>query len=438
MRTNTARKVLPTIVIAGLAAAALNGCSSPQAASGPVDTKAPVTLTWWTGQADKPEQLLEGLAKEFHAAHPNVTIKVSSGAPTTDDLLQKISAGFVSGDYPDISYAYGSWTGELASSGRMLDITKRVADPAVKWNEFPESAQQTAKPAGKVIGFPSVVDDLSVLYNKTLFDKAGLSYPTNDWTWAQFQAAAKKLTDSSTQTYGFGYPVSDSEDTTWRLWPLLWQNGGRILSADSKKAAFDSPAGVTALDTLRSMAVTDKSVYLDQTGQKFEPLFVSGRIAMIMDGPWLLTDLKTAHTNYGVSFLPGTNGKHTTISGPDIWAIFDHKDANRSYWAYQLAKWVTDPAQDARYNVALGNLPLRPASEKSSPQYKDLVKSFPGVDVMIANFVNVTIARPTVQGYPPLSSAVAQGIAAVLQGKDSSSDALKKAAATADAALAKG
>jgi multiple sugar transport system substrate-binding protein len=438
MRTTAARTVLPAIVIAGLATAGLNGCSSTQATSGPVDTKAPVTLTWWTGQADQPEQMLEKMAKEFHSAHPNVTIKVSSGAPTTDDLLQKISAGFVSGDYPDISYAYGSWAGELASSGRMQDITKKVADPAVKWSEFPQSAQQTAKPSGKVIGFPAVVDDLSIIYNKRLFDKAGLSYPTNDWTWDQFRAAAKKLTDASTQTYGFGYPVNDVEDNTWRLWPLLWQNGGQILTSDSKKAAFDSPAGVKALDILRSMAVTDKSVYLDQTNEKFEPLFVSNRIGMIMDGPWLLSNLKDGHTDYGVSYLPGVNGKHTTISGPDIWALFDHKESNRSYWSYQLAKWLTDPVQDARYNVALGNLPMRPESEKSTPEYQALLKDYPGVDVMIANFANVTTARPTVAGYPALSSAVAQGIGAVLQGKDTSSDALKKAAATADAALAKG
>ncbi|MDX6413307.1 MAG: hypothetical protein QOH23_717, partial [Gaiellaceae bacterium] len=62
MRTNAARKALPALVIAGIAAATLNGCSSTQAGTGAVDKKAPVTLTWWTGQADEPEKLLEKLA----------------------------------------------------------------------------------------------------------------------------------------------------------------------------------------------------------------------------------------------------------------------------------------------------------------------------------------------------------------------------------------
>ncbi len=53
----------------------------------------------------------------------NVTINTSAGAATTDDLLTKLSAGFTSGTYPDISYAYGSWAGELAASGNTQDLT---------------------------------------------------------------------------------------------------------------------------------------------------------------------------------------------------------------------------------------------------------------------------------------------------------------------------
>ena len=79
----------------------------------PADPAAPVTITWWTGQAADAEARLEGLAKEFTAAHPNVTINVSSGAPRTEELLQKLTAGFASDTYPDTSYAFGSWSAQL-------------------------------------------------------------------------------------------------------------------------------------------------------------------------------------------------------------------------------------------------------------------------------------------------------------------------------------
>jgi multiple sugar transport system substrate-binding protein len=431
------KKTITVATTVALLSLVLAGCSSSKSTSTTaLDTTKPVTLTWWTGQADTAEKVLEQLAVEFHKDHPNVTIQVSPGAPTTDDLLQKISAGFVGGSYPDVSYAYGSWTGELDSSGKMLDITKQVADPAVKWNEFPASGRLTATPNGKVIGFPAVVDNLTLVYNKTLFDKAHLAYPTNTWSWDQFRTAAKALTDPATQTYGTAYPVDGSEDTTWRLWPTLWQKGGEILNPAGTAVAFDSQAGIDALDFWRLMAVDDKSVYLDQTDQKFEPLFVSGRIGMIMDGPWELSALHDGGTNYGVAFMPGFNGNHTTVSGPDIWALFDHKDANRSYWTYQLIKWLTDTNQDVRYSLGLGNLPMRPASEKSLPAYAQTVKQYPGFDVMTENFVNVTHARPTRQGYPGLSTAIGKAIAEVLQGKKSSAQALKEAAVAANKALA--
>lgn len=94
-----------------------------------LDTSAPVTLTWWTGQSAEAQARLTGLAEEFEKDHPNVTIEVSAGASTTDELFQKLAAGFASDNYPDISYAYGSWAGQLAASKRTLDISDKITDP---------------------------------------------------------------------------------------------------------------------------------------------------------------------------------------------------------------------------------------------------------------------------------------------------------------------
>jgi multiple sugar transport system substrate-binding protein len=418
---------------------AMAGCSSgsttPTAA---ISTNAPVTITWWTGQNDAAEKLLEGLGAEFSKAHPNVTVKVSSGASSTEELLQKLSAGFASGTYPNISYAFGSWASELESSGKMQDITAQVADPSVKWDEFSAAARATVQPTGKAtIGFPALVDNISLIYNKTVFDAAGVAYPTDQWSWDDFRAAAKKLTSTANQTYGYAYSVSGSEETTWQFWPHLWQNGGKILSDDQKTAAFASPEGTNALEFLRAMAQDDKSVYLDQTDTKFAQLFAADRVGMITSGPWQLTDLQTAKTKYGVTILPGTNGDHQTVSGPDIWALTDTKDANANYWSYELLKWLTAPEQDVRWNVAYGNLPLR-TSELDSPEFKAQVKALPGLDVMAANSANAKQARPTVTGYVGLSEAIGSSISQVLQGKGTPADALKKAASKADEALSEG
>lgn len=438
MLTPLRRRMLraSAVLVATAGVVALAGCSGSQGAT-TLDPKAKVRIEVWSGQADAAQKIVEGLAKEFEEAHPNVTIDLSPGASSTDQLLQKLSAGFAGDQYPDMSYAFGSWAGQLEASGRTLDIADEVKKPEVKWDEFTAAARGTAQPSGeKVIGFPAVVDNIGLLYNKTLFDKAGLAYPTADWSWDDFREAAKKLTDPANHIYGYGYSVSGSEETTWQYWPHLWQNGGAILNDDATKSAFASPAGDEALSFLRDMAVTDKSVYLDQTDVKFGQLFVSDRIGMITSGPWQLSDLKTGGTKYGVVPLPGTDGDHQTVSGPDIWALFDHHDKNRAYWATQFAQWLTSAEQDERFNVALGNLPLR-SSEASSEAVAEEAAQYPGYEVFVANSANVKQTRPTTQGYAGLSVAVGKAISSVLQGDGEPKAALEQAAKAADAALAK-
>ena len=389
------------------------------------DPAAAVTLTWWTGQTSEAETVAEKLAEDYHAAHPNVTIKTSAGAPTTDDLLTKLSAGFAGGSYPDISYAFGNWAGDLGASGKTQDLTAYVAEPSFGWSEIPAAAREVATANGKVIGVPALVDNLALIYNKKLFDDAGLAYPTDSWSWDDFRAAAKKLTHPATNTYGTAYSVSGSEDTTWHLWPLLWQHGGKIL--DGTKPAFNSDAGVAALETLRAMAVDDKSMYLDQTDEKYGPLFNSGHVAMMLSGPWSLLDIKGAKLSYGVSVLPGYNGDHQTVSGPDLWVLFNHDDANRAGAARDFIKWLTSAQTDAKWNLAVGNLPLR-STEKDTPEFAAYVKEYPGGQKFFENLANAKQARPTAAGYEVLSRNVGDAIAKVLQGAATPQAALDDAA----------
>jgi multiple sugar transport system substrate-binding protein len=315
----------------------------------------------------------------------------------------------------------------------MQDLTDFVNESSFGWNEFSQAARDTATPGGKVIGIPAIVDNLAVIYNKKLFDAAGVGYPTNTWTWDQFRAAAKKLTDTSKDVYGTAYSVSGSEDTTWHLWPLLWQKGGKIL--DGKKAAFNSDAGVQALEFLRQMAVVDKSMYLDQTDEKYLPLFNSGHVGMVISGPWALLDLKAAKLSYGVAYLPAFNGDHETVSGPDIWALFNHDDANRAGASRDFVKWLTSKEGDTKWNLALGNLPLR-TSEQNTPEFKNLTQEYPGTQTLFDNLANAKQARPTVSGYEEMSRHVGDAISKVLQGAAQPKAALDQAAKQSAGALA--
>jgi len=432
------------VLAAGLLAAALalSGCSgdsdsgsdSGQDAAAGYDPNVPVTITWWTGQSADAQALAEKLAKEFHGQHPAITLKVTSGASTTDELLTKLAAGFTSNTYPDISYAYGSWATELGASGRTQDLANWVADPAMAWEEIPEAARATATVDGRVIGVPALVDNLGLIYNTKLFDAAGLPYPTDDWSWDDFRAAAKALTNPAKNIYGTAYSVSGSEDTTWHLWPLLWQKGGRILD-DEGMPAFHSDEGVAALEFLRQVAVDDKSMYLDQTDERYGPLFYSGNIGMIISGPWVLYDLKDQNVDYGVTFLPGFDGNHETVSGPDLWVLFDHKDPNRAGASREFIRWLTSKDIDPRWNLANGNLPLR-ASEQGTAEFSAYVEEYaPGAQKFFDNLANAKQPRPTVTGYVEMSRYVGEAISEVLQGAKETKAALDEAAQRSEPAL---
>ena len=55
-----------------------------------------------------------------------------------------------------------------------------------------------------------------------------------------------------------------------------------------------------------------------------------------------------------MTILPGTNGDHQTVSGPDVWVLLDHGDANQAYWSFEFTKWLTSKEVDVRWNLAQG------------------------------------------------------------------------------------
>ena len=83
---------------------------------------------------------------------------------------------------------------------------------------------------------------------------------------------------------------------------MLWEAGGDILTPDNKHAVFNSEAGVKALTALQQMAVTDKSLYLDTTNENGPKLMNSGKVAMLVTGPWDLSQL--SDIEYGVQVMP--------------------------------------------------------------------------------------------------------------------------------------
>jgi multiple sugar transport system substrate-binding protein len=423
--------------LAGIAALAvvLAGCSgssssSPSGAS-PTGT---VTIQFWHAQTDPTDKVMQQLVNSFNGSHPHIVVQASSGGTSTGDLLPKVTTAIAAGTYPDVAYIYGSFAANIAQSGKTVNLANRVNEPGFNWNDFYPASRQIVSPGGKVIGFPALIDNLSVIYNKKLFAAAGVPRPSPEWTWDDFRAIAKRLTDPAKHIYGVNYPIGgDLLDTSWRFFPGLWQRGGQILSPDNKQALFNSQAGVANLTLWQQMATVDKSVYLDPTAEKAEPLFTSGHLAMFVSGPWEVPTLNEAGVDWADVQLPAVNGNHQTVSGPDNWVVFNHSPA-RVNAAVEFLKWLTAPQQELVWMLGSGSLPIRP-SILQLPDYQRYLQKYPGIGPMAENLANAKQAMPTLPEWPRVVNALGTGIASALLGKAEPKTALDQAAQKSDAIL---
>jgi multiple sugar transport system substrate-binding protein len=391
---------------------------------------APVQIVLWHGYTDYEAKALNAAVAEYNASQSRVHVQTQFYG-NTDYALQKVLTAIAGGKYPDIAYLYGSWAANIAKSPKTLDLTRRVHEPSFHYDDIWPPARLAATVNGRVVGLPALIDNLALVYNKQLFRKAGIPFPTARWTWADLERAAKKLTNSAKKQFGWAYVADGGEDTVWRFWALLWEAGGDILTPDGKKAAFDSPAGVKALTLLQQMAVKDRSVYLDSGNDNYANLFNSGRIAMLYTGPWDLASFP--NVDYGVQILPGDRN-HQTISGPDNWVVFNNGSA-RVKAAVTFLKWLTSPAIDLKWSLMTGDLPIRSDVTKL-PGYAQFNKKYPGVGVWVQNLNNAVQSRPVITTYPKISTAVGQAVQSVLLGKAQPQQALNQAASQVNGILA--
>ena len=391
-------------------------------------------LQIWEGYTGAEATAFKHLLDKWNAANPGE--KVASLYVNNDDSLPKLLTAVKGGSQPDIAYVYGSWAPNIARIPQVVNLTKVVQRSGVNWTDFWTGERDVATVNGKVIGVPALVDNLAVVYNKTLFAAAGLPTPTPNWTWSQFMADAKKLTVPAKKQFGTAYVTPGTEDTVWHWEALLWEAGGQILNPTDTKAAFNSPAGLKSLQTLQTMAVTNKSMYLDPSDQEYANVFNSGKIGMLVTGPWDLSAFP--NVKYGVQIMPsfpGTSGGHQTISGPDNWVIFNNGSA-RVAAAEQFLLWLTAPAQATYFSLATGDLPIRQSVQNSPGFAQKMDAALPGVDTFITNLANVKQARPQLPTYPQISTILGTMIVSVLLGKSQPAAALATAAQQVNQLLA--
>ncbi len=426
---------LALVLLAAACGSSGSGGSASSATSNGV-----VNLVLWMGYTPPPPasqgaeyESLKGLVADFTKLHPKIHIKMEY--VDNDYALQKVTVALQGGEQPDISYQYGTNMPQIAQAPEVVNLTKIIKQPAFGWNDFTPGERDVATVNGKVLGVPALVDNLAVVYNKTLFAQHHLAPPGPDWTWSQLAADAKAISDPAKKIFGLTFPADGSETTVWEYEAMLWEAGGHLLNPAGTQAAFNSPAGVQALQTLRSMQQAH-SLYLDfhpDAGQS-ESLFNSGKLGMIITGPWDLSSFPDVH--YGVQIMPSfaPGGSHQTISGPDNWVVFNNGPA-RVAASLEFLKFLVQPSNLLKNSLATSDLPTR-LSVQQLPGFADFNKKYPGAGLFAQNLHNVLQARPQIPQYPRISAALGREVVAALLGQATPQAALNSAAQQSNSYLA--
>jgi multiple sugar transport system substrate-binding protein len=290
-----------------------------------------VTLSYFTFSA-APDHLedLDTIVAAFEAENPNINVEVQTAAFA--DYFTSLQTQLAGGSAPDtFELNYENFV-TYARSGALLDLSEFMGDGGVDPARYYPLALEAFTDGGTQYGLPATFSDVVLIYNKALFDAAGLDYPTADWTWEDEQAAAEALTDADAGVYGDYQPVSFHE-----FYKSLGQAGGEFFDADGK-ATFNSAQGVAAAEWLTGKPGTVMPTLADIGGTPdFDTaLFTSGKLAMWHNGIWQFTGLNESGVDYDVVVEPGMEQKSNAVFMNGVVASegTDHPDEAAAWIAF--------------------------------------------------------------------------------------------------------
>jgi multiple sugar transport system substrate-binding protein len=280
---------------------------------------------------------MRAIADRFEELNPGIKVKVE--VLNWGDYWTKLEAAATGENLPDLFWMHATQFYKYANAGMLMELGDKVAaDSEIDYSNYQEGLAKLYELDGKNYAIPKDIDTIGLWYNKTLFDKAGLSYPDETWTWDDLLEAAKKLTDTKNKVYGFAAPVNRQEGID----NLIYQNGGFVLSEDKKQSGYGKSEAQEAIqkwvDFSTKYKVSPTAEQFSETGP-YEMLS-SGRVAMMLLGSWMVApnaENDYIRENCDIAVLPKMKKRASIANGLGnvVAATTKHPEA-----AWKFAKYM--------------------------------------------------------------------------------------------------
>lgn len=293
-------------VAAVAALALLTGCSSTGTSGD--DAGGDVTLTYGVWSQD---ETMQALVDAFEKENPGITVDLQVNPWT--EYWTKLQVGAQGGTAPDAFWMLGDRFQVYAANDQLLPLGDAIEDAGVDLGVYPEALVDLFTYDDELYGLPKDFDTVGLWYNKTLFDAAGVAYPTDQWTWDDVSAAAAQLTDPAAGVYGIAAPLNRQEG----FYNTVAQAGGHII--DDGKSGYDDPKTQEGLRFWTDLQKAGVSPTLEQFADtEAVAQFENGSVAMYYGGSFYAqrfyenADLRAA---VDVTVLPQGAERATVING---------------------------------------------------------------------------------------------------------------------------
>lgn len=391
-----------------LVAAGCGGTEPTPSQSDPKNLKA--ELTWWDTSDPKNEgPAFQELITKFNQTYPNIKINYQS-VPFGDAQNKFKTAAQAKAGAPDILRAEVAWVPEFASLGYLyaLDGSDLLSDAS----DFLATPLSSDKFDGKTYGVPQVTDSLALLYNKKIFTDAGITAVPK--TWAEVKTAAQAI---KTKTGKDGLFINAGG---YFLLPFIYGEGGDMVDAVGKKIVVNSSQNVTGIAVAKDLVTSGAAVKppANDSYGTMMTLFKEQKVAMIINGPWEVSNIKQAPTfggidNLGVAAVPAGSAKAGAPVGGHNYVIWSGVPQDKTAAAIAFVKFMASAESQAFISDKLGLLPTR-KSAYDLPAVKNnaVISAFKPV-------VDAAVARPWIpeggQFFGPLDTLATE---VLVQGSD--------------------
>jgi ABC-type glycerol-3-phosphate transport system substrate-binding protein len=252
------RSALLHVGAASIAGTALiSACRMPGRSAGEAQKmpQQPVTLEFlhrWEGPR---EPLIAQVLLQFQQQHPSITVNsqlvFGTGPEYFDGMpYDKIFTLIVAGTPPDVIMMGSDVAALWARRGNaLLPLDEYLRRDRIEPEQmFYPALAQMARSQGKYHGLPQLTgtDRAYLFMHLPKVEAAGLDPKRPPASWEDLVDWSRQLTMREGDSFSqMGFDFSATEFIDW-----LARNGGRVLSEDARRPAFDSPAGQQTLQWL--------------------------------------------------------------------------------------------------------------------------------------------------------------------------------------------